>query len=369
MKWTLEIEDVARIAQGATLLGAGGGGDPYISLLAARQIFDDGGRDVNVIGVDDVDDDALILTVAGFGAPTVGKEKLFDLDQLMHSLRTLEKYTGRKADALIAVEMGGGNALVPILAAAASGLPVVNGDGMGRAFPELQMTSYALGGVSPSPFAMADEHLNSIVCEAENAKKGEAFARIIAVEMGLHAFLTAYAMTGAQARDVVIPDTLTLAYKLGTTIENAKSSESPIAALIQGIETEVTGTEVVHLIDGKVTDLWRSTEKGFAIGWCDLVSVDDAGLQARIEFQNEYLAFTLGGIPKVLTPDLICLVDSETAEPIPTPDVRYGQRVTAIGLSCNEVFRSEEALEVVGPGAFDMEYTYAPIEELARLTN
>ena len=369
MEWKLDIEDIARIATGATLLGAGGGGDPYISVLAAKQIFADGGSDVRVIAVDDLDDDALILTVAGFGAPTVEKEKLFDLDQLMHSLRALEKYIGRAADALIAVEMGGCNALVPILGAAASGLPVVNGDGMGRAFPELQMTSFALGGVSPSPFAMADEHLNSIVCEAENPKKGEAFARSTAVEMGLHAFLTAYAMTGAQARDVVIPDTLTLAHKLGTTIENARSSDSPIAALIEGIATEVAGTDVVHLIDGKVTDLWRSTEKGFAMGWCDLVSLSDAGLRARIEFQNEYLAFTLGGVPKVLTPDLICLVDSETATPIPTPDVRYGQRVTAIGLSCHEVFRSEEALKVVGPGAFNMKYAYAPIEELAGLSN
>jgi len=366
MGWKLDIQDIARIAKGATLLGAGGGGDPYISLLAARQIFADGGSDVNVIAVDSLDDDALILTVAGFGAPTVEKEKLFDLAPLMHSLRTLEKYLGRTADALIAVEMGGGNALVPILAAAASGLPIVNGDGMGRAFPELQMTSYALGGVSPSPFALADEHLNSIVCDAENAKKGEAFARSAAVEMGLYAFLTAYAMTGAQARDVVIRDTLTLAHKLGTTIENAKSSKSPVAALIEGIATEVAGTAVVHLIDGKITDLWRTTEKGFAIGWCDLVSLSDSSLQARIEFQNEYLAFTVGGIPKVLTPDLICLVDSETAEPVPTPDVRYGQRVTAIGLSCHDVFRSEAALEVVGPGAFNMEYVYAPIEKHAR---
>ena len=364
--WRLDIDDVARIAMGATLLGAGGGGDPYISLLAARQLFASGARHVDVVDVDDLDKDALVLTVAGFGAPTVEKEKLFDLDQLMHSLRTLEKHIGREADALIAAEMGGGNALVPILAAAASGLPIVNGDGMGRAFPELQMTSYCLGGVLPAPFAMADDHLNAIICEVSDPKRAEAFARTTAIEMGLYAFLTGYAMNGGQAKKVVLRDTLTLAHRLGTTILSARNSHSPVASLMDGIGAGVAGTEVVRLMDGKIVDLWRSTERGFAIGWCELIALDDPERKARIEFQNEYLAFVQGGVPRALTPDLICLVDSETAEPIPTPDVRYGQRVTALGLSCHEVFRSDKALAVVGPGAFGMDYRYAPLETLAR---
>ena len=119
----LDIDDIARIALGATLLGAGGGGDPYISLLAARQLYADGGRPANVIRVSDLDDDAQVLCVAGFGAPTVEKERLFELPHVIHSIRTLEKHIGRKADALIAAEMGGCNALMPILAASDCDLP------------------------------------------------------------------------------------------------------------------------------------------------------------------------------------------------------------------------------------------------------
>ncbi|MCY4254726.1 MAG: DUF917 domain-containing protein [Gammaproteobacteria bacterium] len=362
----LEIDHVARIALGATLLGAGGGGDPYISLLAARQIYADGDRAADLIPLAELDDEAQVICVAGFGAPTVEKERLFELPHLLHGMRTLEQHLGRKADALIAAEMGGFNALVPIMAAAACGLPVIDGDGMGRAFPELQMTSFSLHGISASPFVMTDEHRDTVLCRSNDNGKGERLARAVCMGMGLFCFLAAYPMTGREAKRVAIADTVTLAHALGGAIESARSGKSSIEALMGGIRESAQGIEVARLFDGKVVDVWRSTERGFVIGWLDLAPLNGAGQKVRIEFRNEYLACTLDGKPRALTPDLICLVDSETAEPIPTPDVRYGQRVTALGLSCDPVFRTGSALQVVGPQAFGMDYAYRPLEELGR---
>ena len=362
---SLDIDHVGRIALGATLLGAGGGGDPYISLLAARQVYAGGGRPANLIPLSELDDDAQVICVAGFGAPTVEKERLFELPHLVHAIRTLEKHLGRKADALISAEMGGCNALIPIVAASECGLPVIDGDGMGRAFPELQMTSFSLHGISASPFVMTDEHLNTAICQSSDNRKGEALARAICMGMGLFSFLAAYPMSGSEARRVAIPDTVTLAHALGGAIENAKTGRSAIESLVRGIRSSAKGIEVARLFDGKVVDVWRSTERGFVIGWLDLAPLNGGDQRAHIEFRNEYLAFTLDGVPRALTPDLICVVDSETAEPIPTPDVRYGQRVTALGLSCHPVFRTESALKVVGPEAFGMDHAYRPLMELA----
>ena len=361
----LDIDDVARIALGATLLGAGGGGDPYISLLAARQIYAGGGRPANLIKLSDLDDDAQVLCVAGFGAPTVEKERLFELPHVIHSIRTLEKHIGRRADALIAAEMGGCNALMPLLAATECEVSVIDGDGMGRAFPELQMTSFSLEGISASPFVMTDEHLNTVICRSQDNRKGEAIARSICMGMGLFAVLSAYAMTGREAKRVAIPDTVTLAHVLGVAIENARNGTAPIESLVEGIREKTRGIDAIRLFDGKVVDVWRSTERGFVSGWLDLAPMNGASRRARIEFRNEYLAFTLDGVPRALTPDLICIVDSETAEPIPTPDVRYGQRVTALGLSCHPVFRTGHALKVVGPEAFGIDHEYRPLMELA----
>ena len=361
----LHIDEVARIAKGATLLGAGGGGDPYISLLAARQFHAQGGPHANLVKLPDLDDDAQVICVAGFGAPTVEKERLFALPHVVHSVRTLEEHIGRSADALISAEMGGCNSVIPIVAAAACGLPVIDGDGMRRAFPELQMTSFSINGISASPFVMTDEHLNTVVCRSKDDRKGEKIARAVCTGMGLFATLSAYPMTGREAKRVAIPDTVTLALELGRTIENAKTGRSPIESLVEGIWASAHDIDAIRLFDGKVVDVWRSTERGFVIGWVDLAPLDGAGHRAHIEFRNEYLAFTLDGVPRALTPDLICVVDSETAEPIPTPDIRYGQRVTALGLSCHPVFRTERALKVVGPEAFGMKHAYRPLTELA----
>lgn len=362
--WTLSIEDIEAIAIGATLLGAGGGGDPYISLLAARQLYEQGGRQADIVSLDSLRDDAFVLCVAGFGAPTVMKERLFEPAHVLHAIRALEKHLGRNADALIAAEMGGGNALYPVLAAAECGLPIVDGDGMGRAFPELQMTSYSLGGVKASPFAMTDEHMNTILCEASSDKRAEGFARTTCMEMGLTSSLAAYPMSGRDAKRVVIRDTMTLSLKLGRIIADAKNTHAPVDHLLGSIRSDAPETEVVRLFDGKVSDVRRSTEGGFAVGWLDLEGLGNSQGSAHIEFQNEYLALTVDGMPKALAPDLICLVDSETAEPVPTPDIRFGQRLSAIGMSCDSVFKTEKALAVVGPRAFNLDYDYRSLPEL-----
>ena len=361
----LHIDEVAQIAMGATLLGGGGGGDPYITLLAARQLLANGGPYANLVKLTDLDDDAQVICVAGFGAPTVEKERLFEMSRILHAIRTLEEHLGRNADALIPAEMGGLNSLVPIVAAAACELPVIDGDGMRRAFPELQMTRFSINGIAASPFVMTDEHLNTVICHSKDDHKGEAIARAVCTGMGLFSMLAAYPMAGHEAKRVAIPDTVTLALELGKAIEDAKTGASPIESLVEGIRANAEDIDVVRLFDGKVEDVWRSTERGFVIGWVDLAPLNGADHRAHIEFRNEYLAFTVDGVPRALTPDLICVVDSETAEPIPTPDIRYGQRVTALGLSCHPVFRTEHALKVVGPEAFGMKHAYRPLMELA----
>ena len=55
-----EIED---IALGAALLGAGGGGDPYIGKLVAIGAIQECGE-VTMLSVDEVPDDALIVPIA-----------------------------------------------------------------------------------------------------------------------------------------------------------------------------------------------------------------------------------------------------------------------------------------------------------------
>ncbi len=144
------------------MLGAGGGGDTHITLLQALQATEDHGP-VPLVDLDELPDDALIMPCGGIGAPTVTIEKLENGNEGERLREELEFLTGRQVAALMAGEIGGGNGLLPITWAAAMHLPLVDADGMGRAFPEVPQVTMQLAGISPSPAVMTDERGNLIV--------------------------------------------------------------------------------------------------------------------------------------------------------------------------------------------------------------
>ena len=73
--------------------------------------------------------------------------------------------------------------------AAHTGLPVLDADGMGRAFPELQMNTPFIYGIKPYPSVVADDKGEAIVCtHAGGAKILENFFRDECVRMGYVTF-------------------------------------------------------------------------------------------------------------------------------------------------------------------------------------
>ena len=149
MSWILDPALLPALSRGATLLGTGGGGDPYIGRLMVEAAIAEHGP-VTVLDVDEVDPDAFVISTAMMGAPTVMVEKIPRGDEAVRALRTLESHLGRTADATIPMECGGINSMIPLAVAAITGLPVIDGDGMGRAFPELQMETFGVYGVPVS---------------------------------------------------------------------------------------------------------------------------------------------------------------------------------------------------------------------------
>src|SRR5689334_16497763 len=142
----LELGTLDDHARGCAILGTGGGGDTYASVLAARAALEQHGS-VDVLDLQTMPDDALILPVSGWGAPTVGIEKLASGQEGAALVRMAERWFGRPVEALMIGEIGGGNGVDPVTWAAALGLPLVDADGMGRAFPEGDMAVMHVAGV------------------------------------------------------------------------------------------------------------------------------------------------------------------------------------------------------------------------------
>ena len=353
--WQAKESDLDSIAIGAGILGTGGGGNPYIGQLRARQAIQRWGP-VNVLAPEELPEDARVVCVGGIGAPTVGIEKVRDL-QSYHALRAIEDYTGEKATALISNEIGGSNSVEPLIPAAMAGLPVVDADGMGRAFPEFQMKTFFVYGVPCCPMAIADEKGNSVVIrETINPAWAERLARSITVQMGCVACYAVAPMTAEQVRRTAVPNTLSLARDLGNAVKRARTGgRDPLDAILDTCPGKV-------LFNGKVVDLDRRTTAGFARGTLTIDGLDAfTGERMVIEFQNENLIARRDGQIVCTVPDLICAVATDVGEPVTTELMRYGLRVTILGFPAPELWTTPEGLAVAGPRAFGYEVDYTPL--------
>jgi uncharacterized protein len=356
----LGLVDLRDLARGAALLGTGGGGDPYVGRLMVEQAIRAGGT-VTVVGLDELEDDAFVIPTAMMGAPTVMVEKLPRGDEAVVALRTLEATFGRMADATMPIECGGINSTMPLVVGAMIGIPVVDADGMGRAFPELQMETFHVHGVSGTPMAIANERGDVVVVRTDDNLTMERYARAVTVQMGGAALIAEYAMDGATAKRASIPGTLSLGIDIGRCLREARAAhDDPFDALIELL----AGTSYRHsrvIFEGKVTDVSRSTSGGFVRG---TAVVEGAAAVLEVAFQNEHLVARIDGEVAAIVPDLICVLEADTAEPITTERIRYGQRVKVMAVSTPPMMRTPEALAVFGPSGFGLSEPFRPVETI-----
>lgn len=351
---TIHAEDLEDIAIGGAILGTGGGGDPYVGKLMAQEAIRKHGP-VKLVDVDELPDDALVVPVCMMGAPTVMTEKLPQGDELMNAFRQLEKVLGRKIDAVLCGEAGGINSTTPFVVAAASGLPLVDGDGMGRAYPELQMETFTLHGVSATPMVLCDDKGNSLVLETVSNGWTERLARAATVEMGGSALLAFYPMSGEVAKKAVVRGTLSLCVNLGRTLRETRTAHAdPVAAI-----TKLLGASI--LFHGRVKDVDRRTIGGFARGSARFDGLDEwKGHGFRLDFQNEFLMAERDGKIICTTPDLITLLEAETGAPVTADSLRYGLRLVALAFPCNPQWQTPAGIALVGPRYFGYDTDYKP---------
>ena len=353
------LHDVMPIAIGAGILGTGGGGNTHLGRLRLQEEIKKYGKSVQIIDAESVPDNALVCAVSMMGAPTVSVEKIAAGEEIAKTVRALSEHLRQPIAAIIIGEIGGSNALTPLITALQLDLPVVDGDAMGRAFPELQMDTFAIGGVPASPMALGDCHDNVVIFDhILNPLKAEEFARNLTIQMGGSAALVMPAMSGRQMKDYLIRGTLTLAQRIGQTILDSREQNTNPAEAV----AELTHGKI--LFTGKIVDVERRTVQGFARGKMQLVAFNDPDDTMEIVFQNENLVAWHNGEIVCTVPDLITLVTLEDGEPIGTEMIRYGLRVAVLAMPAPRELKTPEALAVVGPEAFGYpDVEFAPMSD------
>ncbi len=349
------LEDIRPLAIGAGILGTGGGGNPYLGGLHLAAIIRERGPQ-KLLDPLQLADDALICVAGNIGAPTVSIEKLPEGTEMLRALRLLEAHIGQQFDAIAIAEIGGANSMQPLIAGLLAGIPTVDSDSMGRAFPEIQMSSFLFASsATAAPLAMVDAADNAAVVPAAVSDVwAEKIARNIAISMGARAGLVGTIMSGAQVKAAGVHYKLSLAHHLGQQVIDAQAQKADVPAVIAD---SLQGRVIFH---GKIVDVERRTTKGFARGGIRFESFKNQD-RLEIEFQNEFLIAYLNGEVAVTTPDLICIVTEEEGEPVTTEVLRYGTRVAVIAVPAPPQLKSEVALTVVGPGAFGYDVAFRPL--------
>ena len=233
MPLRLTATDLPDLARGAAFLGTGGGGNPYVGRLMVESAMRDTGRELELLDLDDVPDEALIIPTAMMGAPTCIVEKLPEGMEAAASLRGLERRLGKTAFATMPIEAGGVNSMTPLVVALRLGIPVVGADGMGRAFPELQHETFHIYGVSGTPLVITNDYHDQAVVETHDTEMMEWLARGLTIRMGGVAHIAEYPMVGATAKRVSVKGTIGIGLKVGRAIRHARELDlDPFAHLI-----------------------------------------------------------------------------------------------------------------------------------------
>ncbi len=365
MSFEIRRSDVTALALGSAVLGCGGGGNSYYGQLVARRLLDDNSV-VRVIDVDEMEADSFAITPAAVGATLVALEKPPSLVALRAGLKSVTAALDGPLTAFFAAEIGGLQCVFPLMLAAEAGLPVLDGDGMGRAFPELQMTTFSIYGTTHGlPHALSGDRgllpfpdVPAPPADAPPEPPGIRFERAVrkvCTEEGGLIYLTS-AFDQKSLSRTMVRGSISLALRIGRAIEGAREKHrDPVAAIVEA-------GQGIQFVAGKIFDVERKFKAGHDWGTVRIEGVDhDRGRNAEVAFKNEYLILHADGEVTATVPDLIMLVETDTGIPVSTDILRPGLRVTVLGLPASPLLRTPAALRSVGPAAFGYDLPYCPM--------
>lgn len=301
-----------------------------IARAAALQALEDHGP-VRIVQPDELDPGMLVMPVGIAGSSAVMSERVGGTEEPVHLRDKIEQLYGTRVGAVMASEIGGANGCLAVAWAARLGLPLVDADGMSRAFPGMDQTVMQLRGISPTPAVVCDERGRTVVIDHVTGRWLERLVRASLEAFGGQVATSEYVLRGHQVATCTALGSVTRALSLGTRLP---------APLITGKIAEADGSILVE-----------------GLG-------PDEGRLVRIEAGSEFLAVVEDGDPLACVPDVIALIDTRTAGVVQAEQVRYGLRVSVLRVPCDPVWHTPEGLRLAGPEAFGLSGLISPATSL-----
>lgn len=357
------LEEVEDLILGATVMGTGGGGSPVEGFNMLKELIERG-LEIRVIDVDELLDDGVIVSpyYVGTIAPTAKVKKPIKIaNAIGEAFRVMSRILGKRISAAIATELGGGNTAVAIRIATELGIPVVDGDLLGRAAPELHQNTVHIFDIPMYPSILVTPTGDVVVVERyADIDDYESIARYLSILSGRFVAVVDTPLTVGDAKKVMVRNTISLCLRVGRAIREARDSGGdPVKA----IADTLGGWRVFEGIVSEYS--WRD-EGGFLVGeTCVRGSGRWEGRILRTWIKNEHLMAWIDNEPIAMAPDLI-IFTRDNGEPITNTVLSIGDEVHVIVAKAPSVWRSPKGLELFGPRRFGFDYDYIPVEELVK---
>ena len=108
-----------------------------------------------------------------------------------------------KVAGLFTIECGGSNCMVPLYTAPFLDLPVIDGDCMGRAFPELQHNTATIYGHPPYPACLSYyNQRRAVILHCDSPKGLESHFRSACIDMGCVQYYIVYNIFQARSTNM-----------------------------------------------------------------------------------------------------------------------------------------------------------------------
>jgi hypothetical protein len=300
-----------------------------------------------VLAVSELPPEWYVTPVGLVGSVTVFEEKPGSGQEFARVVDTIQRHVGVPVSALIGFEAAGVNALLAALAAATCGLPLVDADGMGRAFPELQQTTFVLHGQRITPVVLADDKETVLVIDGVDGPGAERLTREAVVTVGGWGFIALGALRADALARSAIRRTISRALDLGRRLRRGERAE-----LLRAYGGR-------SIMAGKVVEVERTTGARFGRGSAVVEAVDGSARALRLEFQNENLLLLEDGEVRACVPDLICLLPLGGDRSMTTEQIRFGVEAEILTLPGAAQWRTRHGLGLAGPRAFGYDIEYA----------
>jgi DUF917 family protein len=338
---------------GSQFLGSGGGGKVHL----IKQIIDnyfDNEFSVDLIGLDELSIDEYGAAVGVVGSPEVIEEYMPTGKEGKSLLKKLSASTGNKIRTLFTVEGAGINLIYPLVVAYTTGLPIIDGDTMGRAFPEMQMTTFQFNNIKITPVIFQDVENNYHVYNNEDASYIDLNIRQKIAQINGLAFFTGYQALHKVLKSILIPNTYTFAINIGEAFIKSNTYDELLKNLKIVTKNSLYGTSI-ELVRGQINninDMDNANISSYVIG------------DYNIYFHNENLMIFKNKKIIGSVPDLITIIDLERLKPINVTDIHVGQNVAIIGTPAPLQLRTPTALSVIGPKSFGFKSIYESLEKI-----